>query len=533
MRIGMEARSVPPVFLLQAQTEEERRECKTLGASWLPQYRVWATSHWDLVLALSERTKCFLAPEFHAALEKMVQRIQLWGELADDSPLTAKQQALLWDLYPFQRAGAAQILHRRSLLLADEMGLGKTAQVAVAIRYLRGKNPGAKFLIVCPASLKIWWKQELARWIGGDYSYILSGRKEDTDGHSSSIEIINYDIVADHEARITSHPWDMVVLDEGHLCRNRTATRTQVLFGIGKHPGLSAAKKVILTGTPILNRPIDLFYLLKWLDPIGWPNARIYQTRYCDAHFDKYGFWNAKGASNLDELKARLQRTVLVRRKKEQVLKDLPPKIRQVLYLDPEDESIAPLAREAAWTRLLGIQSDDSGEAVYDRLVSVSGGFEEISGIRHDLGVSKVPAIIRYLWVLLETKPKVVIFAHHHDVIDALQKAFADECVVLSGESSPAARTAAVEKFQNDPKIRVFVGSIQAAGLGLTLTAADVAVFAELDWVPANMLQAEDRIHRLGQVNPVQIQYLIVNESLDARIISVLVEKIAAIQQVL
>lgn len=535
MRIGMEARAVPPVFLLQAQTEEERKECKTLGASWLPQYRVWATSHWDIVLDLARRTKTLLAPEFTAALQKAVDRIETWGEAADDTGLTTKQRELLWDLYPYQRAGTAQILHRRSLLLADDMGLGKTAQVAVAFRYLRGRNPGFRGLVVCPATLKDWWAQELSRWAGIDSSqvYILSGEKEDLEGKSASVTIVNYDIVAAHEARLIERPWDIVVLDEAHLCRNRSAKRTQVLFGIGRHRGLQAAKKVLLTGTPILNRPAELFQLLRWLDPIGWPNSRTFQVQFCDGHLDRYGFWNAKGSSNLELLKQRLHRTVLVRRKKEQVLKYLPPKTRQVLYVDPETEAMAPLGREYAWARSLGVNPSDDPSATYERLVSVAASFEEGAAIRHDLGVAKLPAVIRYLRIVLDQRDKVVVFAHHHDVIHGIEAAFGDEAVSLTGETPSERRSEIVARFQEDPKCKLFVGSIQAAGLGLTLTAADLAVFAELDWTPANVLQAEDRLHRIGQQNPVQIQFLVTNESLDARIVQVLVEKLQTIQQIL
>jgi len=519
MRIGMEARAVPPVFLLQAQTEEERKECKTLGATWLPQYRVWATSHWDIVLKLAEKTKTFLEPTFRAVLQKTVDRIEGWAEAADDTELTPKQQELLWDLYPYQRAGTAQILHRRNLLLADDMGLGKTAQVVVAIRYLRGRNPGFKGLILCPATLKDWWRQELSRWAGIEDVYVLQGQKEDQEGKSSSITIANYDIVAAHEARLTERPWDIVVCDEGHLLRNRSAARTQVAFGLGRHKGIKAAKKVVLTGTPILNRPGELYQVLKWLDPIGWPNNRAFQVWFCDGHLDRFGFWNAKGSSNLPLLQQRLYRTVLVRRRKDQVLKYLPPKVRQILYLDPETEAVTPLGKESAWATLLGISPSDSPEAVYDRLIAVSGGFEEISQIRRELGVAKLPTVIRYLRTVLDQKDKVVVFGHHHDVIQGLQDAFADEAVSLTGETPAAARGELVRRFQEDPKVRLFVGSIQAAGLGLTLTAADLAVFAELDWVPANMLQAEDRLHRIGQERPVHIQLLVVNESLDARIV--------------
>src|SRR5690606_16135176 len=151
--------------------------------------------------------------------------------------------------------------------------------------------------------------------------------------------------------------------------------------------------------------------------------------------------------------------------------------------------------------------------------------FEELSALRHEMGIAKVPAVIEHIKETLENTDKIVVFAHHHDVVNAIAQAFGDIAVKLTGVESSDERQAAVDRFQNDPNCRLFIGTIGAAGVGLTLTAASTMIFAELDWVPGRVTQAEDRIHRIGQLDSVLIQHLVVDGSLDAKMAWVLVEK--------
>jgi SWI/SNF-related matrix-associated actin-dependent regulator 1 of chromatin subfamily A len=152
--------------------------------------------------------------------------------------------------------------------------------------------------------------------------------------------------------------------------------------------------------------------------------------------------------------------------------------------------------------------------------------FGALSKVRHALAMKKVPYVVTHVEDLLqEGAKKVVVFIHHHDVAAALQASFGDRAVVLTGETPHADRQIAIDRFQNDPSVEVFIGAITAAGVGVNLTAASNVVFAELDWVPANMTQAEDRTHRIGQLFSVLVQYLVFNRSLEARIAAVLVRK--------
>jgi len=155
--------------------------------------------------------------------------------------------------------------------------------------------------------------------------------------------------------------------------------------------------------------------------------------------------------------------------------------------------------------------------------------FEEMSRVRHQTAVAKVPHVIEYVDTILanmdERNRKVVVFAHHHDVIDKLAEHYGDRAVVLTGQTSMADRQRAVDRFQKDSNVEVFIGSITAAGVGLTLTAANQVVFAEIDWVPANMTQAEDRLHRIGQESSVNVYHLVLEGSIDARMVQVLLDK--------
>jgi SNF2 domain-containing protein/helicase-like protein len=238
----------------------------------------------------------------------------------------------------------------------------------------------------------------------------------------------------------------------------------------------------------------------------------------------------------------------MVRRLKGDVLKELPPKRRQVIEMPANGAGQAVAAEMSAWRshedriaelRLsveLAKASDDI--MVYRAAVAklqegIRASFTEMAKLRHDTAVAKVPYVVEHIKDCLDSGEKLLVFAHHLDVIDAIVKEFPGKVVKLDGRDSMEARNASVERFQKDPTIKLFVGGIMAAGVGLTLTAASHAVFAELDWVPANITQGEDRLHRIGQRNSVLIQHLVLEGSLDARMVRILVEKQEVIDRAL
>ncbi len=417
---------------------------------------------------------------------------------------------------------------------------GKTIQAIGICNYVPSIR---NVLIVCPASLKLNWEREWRKWdVKGLRVGIASGKVVP----STDVVIVNYDILDKNHDALIAREWDLLIADECHKIKNPESKRTQVLVGkyswnkklrreeVKVEPITAHAKRrVFLTGTPIVNRPVELWSIIKafnpqpfggiffWTDKItGTP--RGYAGRYCGSKQIYIGngrhAWDHTGATNLPELQEKLREHFMIRRLKVDVLKDLPPKRRQIVVLevDASDHGMEGIVRRE--------------REVYDSLKSAgleseTVDFTALSTVRREVATAKIPYIIREVTEALEEVEKLVVMAHHKDVINALAKEFGPIAVVINSDVSLEDRQKAVDAFQNDPAVKLFIGSIQAAGVGLTLTAASNIIFAELDWVPGNVSQAEDRCHRIGQVNPVLIKYLVLDKSVDARMADLLISK--------
>ena len=400
-------------------------------------------------------------------------------------------------LRPYQIEGVKKIMELgRDVLLADEPGLGKTVQVAEVVNRTRP----ASVRVVCPASLRLNWARELEAW--------LTFRP-------AAVEIMSYEAVV--SAEDTPAEVDLLVFDEAHYLRNPDAKRTR------KCLALTAKKRLFLTGTPVVNRPMDLYPMLS---AMGLAVSRVdYGKRYCDGflqvvkwhprtHKPMRTVWNFSGASNVEELSALLKSRCMVRRTKAEVLSELPAKTRQVVELDIPLSTTPEAVRTAVYPDLAS-----AGAAG----VSPDVAFQDLSAVRLETALHKLPHVIAYIQDLLEEEEKLVVFAWHREVVDALAASL-PRAVKLYGGMSDRAKDQAVQDFQAGDA-RVFVGQITAAGTGLTLAAADTAVFAEIDWVPGNITQAEDRLHRIGQSNPVRIIHLVQAGSVDCRMVRALVAK--------
>jgi len=442
----------------------------------------------------------------------------------------------------FQRAGIAYALARPAVLFGDEMGLGKTIQ---AIGILNASPEAERVLVICPASLKLNWAREIGKWATKSRPvFVVNGKEPPADARG--IVVINYDVLHKHIAFLRSVTWDILICDEAHYLKNRDARRTQLVTGCRETrktaavPALRAKRRVLLTGTPITNRPSELFSLINFLDPQAWPNFFSYAKRYCGAFKSQWG-WDFSGASNLPELQERLRASILVRRLKKDVLTELPAKRRQVIEMPAPAGADAAIrteleAYESRAERLAALQArvelakatDDPEEhrqAVQALREGVTALFAEMSRLRHATAVAKIPAVIDFVRDAVEASGKVVLFAHHKDVVSAIAEAFGNEAVILVGDTPQQARQAAVDAFQNDTSVKLFIGSLTAAGVGITLTAASHVIFAELDWVPGNVSQAEDRCHRIGQTDSVLVQHLVLEGSLDATMAQRIVDK--------
>lgn len=457
---------------------------------------------------------------------------------------------------PFQRAGVAYAMERAGVLIADEMGLGKTVQACGVLNLMQA----SRVLVVCPASLRIVWKRHAAEWLVRKLPVYMADGRNDRQFMAAYVDglpgiyIVNYDTLASYvdlqrsergtwvaQGAITRVEWDVLIADECHLAKNPKAQRSASLYA------LTAKKRLYLTGTPIVNRPREIYPLINSLDPASWGNWYRFVRRYCGAVQTRFGI-DANGATNLAELQARLRETVMVRRLKRDVLTELPAKRRQVIEIEATGSAASVVARQMMkWTihdakmrqakadaKAAQERNDETAyrEAVQRLQGEVSVAFTEMAAERREIAVAKVPFVIEHLDAMIESGvEKVIVFAHHHAVIDALKSHFGSRAVVVDGRVEKDARMAAADAFQSDDRVQVFVGGIIPAGVGLTLTAAAHVVFAELDWVPGNMNQAEDRAHRIGQANSVLVQHLVFAESLDANMARTLVEKQAVIER--
>lgn len=445
---------------------------------------------------------------------------------------------------PFQKAAIAYALEREGALIADEMGCGKTIE---ALGVVNADPSVRSVLVVCPARVLIHWEREARRWL---VRPARIRRVRETGGlpaPDDDVVLVNYDKLALKQCgplreALLAREWDLLVLDEAHRVKNPKAKRTRLILGGEDDPGLvaRARRKLFLTGTPLLNRPVELQPLAGALRPDEFGDYWRFAMRYGKPVRTRYGL-DVSGASNLDELQERLRRTVMVRRLKTDVLKELPPKVRQVVVV-PADGARREIERETvaleahrgaiALLRTRAREAKASGsEAAYREAVKalregVSVAMAEIADARRAVALAKLPTVKRHVEALLEEGAgKVVVFGHHRQVTLGLLRHFGDAATGIVGGMSEARGDEAVGRFQTDPDVRVFVGSMKAAGEGLTLTASSVVVFAELDWTPATVSQCEDRLHRITQAEPVLVHHLVLEESLDARVAQMLVDK--------
>ena len=525
-------------------TFDERALPKAAGFRWDPTARRWWTDRQDVAAKLAG----YADDELRAQLQQERTAV---AEAKAEAVVASRAQDAVLDVpapegrayLPYQRAGIAYLLAKPGALLADDMGLGKTIQ---AIGVINGDASINRVLVICPNTLKLNWQIEFGRWLVRPAAVGIAQAGKPLP--STPIVVINYDIIGRYRDAIDAVSWDLLIADECHALKNNRAQRTRAVFGGGRGkertPPIKARRTLLLTGTPILNRPCEMWTLLKAIDPQGiGGDFWHFHKRYCAAHQTRYG-WDMSGASNLDELQRRLRETVMIRRLKADVLTDLPPKRRQVVEVaangaaDTVANELEVYERTDALRARVALAEAEEDEAAYREAVAAlsaaeSVAFRDMSAARHATALAKLPYVIEHLREAIEAGGKIVCFAHHIDVVDAIAAAFGSACVTLTGGTSLADRQANVERFQADPTCTLFVGNLLAAGVGITLTASSHVVFAELDWRPAMVTQAEDRTHRIGQRDSVLVQHLVFDGSLDATMAKRIVEKQAIIDAAL
>ncbi|XP_015272596.1 PREDICTED: DNA annealing helicase and endonuclease ZRANB3, partial [Gekko japonicus] len=436
---------------------------------------------------------------------------------AVDEELSFLPGKLKEKLLPFQKKGIIFAIEKNGrCMIADEMGLGKTIQ-AIAVSY-HYKNEWP-LLIVVPSSLRYPWAEEIEKWIPdlGPEDIVIIQNKTDTWRISTSkVIILGYGLLTSDAQilvdTISKQNFKVVVVDESHYMKSRNATRSKILLPLVQN----AVRAILLTGTPALGRPEELFMQLEALCPRKFGTWTEYAKKYCNARVRFFGRrqqWDCRGASNLDELH-RLLSNIMIRRLKKEVLTQLPPKIRQRIPFDlPQTAAKELNASFEEWEKLMRTADSDSTDNDFVRVMGL------ITRMFKETAIAKAGAVKDYIKMLLENdKLKFLVFAHHLSMLQACTEAVIESkarYIRIDGSVPSAERINLVNQFQKDPDTRVAILSIQAAGQGLTFTAATHVVFAELYWDPGHIKQAEDRAHRIGQCSSVNIHYLVANGTLD------------------
>ena len=487
---------------------ENRFVPKKAGFSWNMKLKQWETT--DVTVA--QKLLKYASLPTKEIIEK--QRIA-YDKKIEDSKKVSSDMVLIspvgLNYLPFQKAGIEFCIKQKNVLLADEMGLGKTIQ---AIGVINNVDDIKKVLIVCTATLKRNWIEELKKWLTKPLTIKIVDVADDF--NNENILICSYNRLPALLDAFKNYSFDLVICDEVHLTKNKKAIRTKAVDKISKR----TVRNIHMTGTPIVSRPAELFPLIQRLGfEMDWWH---FMKRYADMHQNKFGYMEYKGAINLEELQQKLRSSIMIRRMKADVLTELPDKIRQPIVLDADSKEL----KEAIKQEQKFLDLFDSYVAKINSLeFRIDKEFSELAISRKNTAIAKIPLVIEFIKNTLENTDKVVVFAHHKEVISKIQAEFKDEAVKLTGDSTQDERQQAIKEFQNNPKIKVFIGSILACGAGITLTASSTVIFAELDWVPGNVSQAEDRCHRIGQKNTVMVYHLIVDGSIDVKISKMLIEK--------
>jgi len=382
--------------------------------------------------------------------------------------------------------------------------------------------------VVCPASLKLNWARELKRWTG-KHAVIINGRPN---GQKASVKkdgwvIINYDILNDWAPRLTKVKAPSLILDECHYIKNQKAKRTKAAQRLAK----SCKNIIALSGTPITNRPVEFFTTLNLIDGVNYKSFWKFAQRYCGARHNRFG-WDFSGASHTDELHTSLVGSgLMLRRLKADVLKELPPKVRVVVPV--EGASAMMENYRIAERNFLGWLGEVDPEKL--EAAQRAEALTRMEALKQLAVKAKLFEALGWIQDTLDaTGGKLVVFATHKATLDALEADYPGETVRVDGSTPLKARQEAVDQFQKNPKVRLFIGNIKAAGVGITLTAANATCFLELGWTPGEHDQAEDRIHRIGQeADSVTAYYILLADSVEEEIAALLDKKRQVLASVL
>lgn len=437
------------------------------------------------------------------------------------------------DLIPFayQHTGADWLAGMRFALLADEMGLGKTNQAIRGLDRILAKRA----LVVCPSVARINWLREFEMWSLSKLDcHIMVGLMDPIPATGNVI--CSFDFATENAERLRGFDWDVLVIDEAHFLKSHDAKRAKAIMGA--HGIIRKSKRCwLLTGTPAPNHPGELWIML-YTFGVTKLSYGAFIDRYCVVVPTTYGpKVKAAKSDRIPELRQLLSQ-IMLRRLKKDVMKELPPitfghrnveaGLVDIEILPSFTQYFLPTDRRAELNQELKRQEELLGNVINNmksgqdnQLSAIAAISDSVSTLRRYIGLQKCEAAIEIIAKELEANAykKIVIFAIHRDVIETVRVGLRKfGAVVLYGGTDPAKRQRNIDRFQNNPKCRVFIGNIHAAGTAITLTSASNVTFIEQDWVPGNNAQAIMRCHRIGQTEPVFVRFLVLDGTLDAKI---------------
>ena len=427
---------------------------------------------------------------------------------------------------PYQRAGVQYHITNiyKRTLIADPPGLGKTIEYILISNFL-GLT---KNLLIVPASLTINWEKEFNKWTVLGLKIFRVKKGKDTLPADADVIILSYHMAINPniEKQLRKRRFDCMGIDEVHLLKNSKAQRTKMIYGFGRKKGLITLTEHLIgmSGTPFVSRPIEIFPTVKSFchSAIKNKNWFHFAAKYCAASENEYG-WDVSGASNTKELGLLLRGHFMIRRKKSDVLKDLPSLTTRIVYLEPT-------AKAGKLIKKMGGFSKDE---ILGKGAKAS--FEGISADRKALGLEKLKPSLDFIKNQLEGgEEKIIVFAHHREVVEQLQEGLKEYgALKYYGGMTAEQKDKVVVSYMEDPKCRVVVGSIIAMGVGLNLVMGSYGCAVEWSYVPGENKQAVDRLHRIGQVNDVRFDFLAFENSLDENIIRAHIEKMENINEIL
>tara|TARA_B100001094_G_C18157817_1_gene787514 strand:+ start:41 stop:1774 length:1734 start_codon:yes stop_codon:yes gene_type:complete len=420
--------------------------------------------------------------------------------------------------FEHQKTAIIKLVSNKKYILADDMGLGKTSSAIMASISCKAK----KVLIICPASLKVNWQREIENYTNESVG-IVEGKKW-VDG---KYVIINYDILKnfhslpkdkDKKRQIMDSGFDLVIIDEAHYVSNGKAQRTKLVNNLTSR----IDRLWLLSGTPMTSRPMNYYNLLKLVGSRVANNWINYVRRYCDGKQIFRGYrkiWLTFGATNLEELRDKTNDKVL-RRLKEDVL-DLPDKIITPIHMELKSKTYEEeMGDYLDWRR----QNKNRGLSIQ---------LSKLMKVRQIIALEKVKETTQLIEQCLQQDKKVIVFTNFTEPLMTLHEKYKKESVILNGTMKKEDRQESVDRFQNDDNVKVFIGNVKAAGVGITLTAAEVVIFNDLSFVPSDMSQCEDRAFRIGQDKKVSCMYPIYDNTIERTIYELVNKKKSVIDTVM